>query len=62
MIFREVGTRPFQARRHSFVRTVGSPFPTVRPMHRYRLDFFVPDGLELIHEVGLMIKHTTFTI
>ncbi len=28
----------------------------------YRLNFFVPDGLELIHEVGLMIKHTTFTI
>jgi len=31
-------------------------------MHHYRLNFFVPDGLELIHEVGLMIKHTTFTI
>ena len=31
-------------------------------MHHYRLNFFVPDGLELIHEVGLMIKHTTLTI
>ena len=28
----------------------------------YRLNFFVPDGLQLIHEVGLMVKYTTFHI
>ena len=26
----------------------------------YRMNFFVPGGLELIHEAGLMVKYTTF--
>ena len=28
----------------------------------YRLNFFVPGELELIHEVGLVVKYTTFEI
>ena len=28
----------------------------------YRLNFFVPGNLQLIHEAGLMMKYTTFTI